>query len=80
MTKVCQKGLTESSILLPKRKSAQTAENKGETKWRKSGRSAIVFETEKTRRVKTEESPREHRKFSHIIASSSTVFCSTGTI
>jgi hypothetical protein len=41
------------------------------------------------RRVKTEESPREpiaqaaqgkHGQFSHVIASSSTVFCSTGTI
>jgi hypothetical protein len=47
---------------------------------RKSGRSAIVVEIEKKRGVKTEESPREHEGFSHFIASSSTVFCSTGTI
>jgi hypothetical protein len=32
------------------------------------------------RRLERENSPREHKEFSHVIASSSTVFCSTGTI
>jgi len=34
----------------------------------------------KRRRVKTDQSPREHEGFSHVIAISSTVLCSTGTI
>jgi hypothetical protein len=49
-------------------------------KARKSGRSAIVVGVGKERRVETENSPREHGGFSHVIASSSTVFYSTGTI
>jgi hypothetical protein len=46
----------------------------------KSRRSAVVVGIGKDCRVKTEDSPREHEEFSHVIASSATVFYSTGTI